>query len=172
LTLQFKMLRQINAAQAQVSAASGEANRLHERLQTLKSRLPKADEQKALASEIEALDKKTMAIAGGTSGPGFFETEPSSTTTLRSLTNALSQVERAVGSADVAPTADAATAFERDQQGMQKALVEWNRIKDQDVPHLNSLLKQAGLPPLSLDEERKSSAELGASQAFDDATDY
>ena len=172
LVLQFKMARQIYTAQAQVSAASSEANRLHEHLQTLKSRLPKAHDEKALAGELEALDKKTMAVSGGTSPTGFFETEPSSITSLRSLINALSQVERAVGSADVAPTADAITAFERDQQGVQRALAEWNSIKNTDVPHLNSSLKQAGLPPISLQEEKKSSAELGAGQAFDDATDY
>jgi len=172
LALQFKMARQINAVQEQVSSASGEANRLHEHLQTLKSRLPKAEGRKAVAGELEVLDKKTMAIAGGTPGPGFFVTEPPSTPSLRSLTNALSQVERAVGSADAAPTADAVTALERDQQGVQEALAEWNRIKSQDVPRLNSLLKQAGLPPISVEEEKKSSAELGASQVFDDATDY
>ena len=172
LALQFKMVRQINAVQEQVSSASGEANRLHEHLQTLKSRLPKAEGRKAVAGELEVLDKKTMAIAGGTPGPGFFVTEPPSTPSLRSLTNALSQVERAVGSADAAPTADAVTALERDQQGVQEALAEWNRIKSQDVPRLNSLLKQAGLPPISVEEEKKSSAELGASQVFDDATDY
>jgi hypothetical protein len=155
LVQQFQMVRQINTAQAQVSAAFGEANRLHEQLQALKARLPKASDQKALADEVEALDQKTMAIAGGTSGPGFFETEPSATTSLRSLTIALGQVERAVGSADVAPTADAVTAFQHDQQAMQQALAEWNKIKSKEVSRLNPSLKQAGLPPISLEEGKK-----------------
>ena len=155
LVLQFQMVRQINTAQAQVSAAFGEANRLHEQLEALKSRLPKASDQKALADEVETLDKKTMAIAGGTSGPGFFETEPSTTTSLRSLTTALGQVARAVGSADVAPTADAVTAFQRDQQAMQQALAQWNKITSKDVARLNPSLKQAGLPPISLEEGKK-----------------
>ena len=171
LALQFKMARQINMAQAQVSAAFGEANRLHGQLQALNSNLAKARGQKALAGEVEALDKKTIAIAGGTSGPSFSETEPSPTTSLRSLTVSLGQVERAVGSADVAPTADAVTAFQRDQQAVQEALAGWNKIKSQDVPHLNSTLKQAGLLPISLEEERKSRAELAVSLALDDADD-
>lgn len=155
LVQQFQMVRQINMAQAQVSAAFGEANRLHEQLQALKARLAKASDQKALADEAEALDQKTMAIAGGTSGPGFFETEPSATTSLRSLTVALGQVARVVGSADVAPTADAVTAFQHDQQAMQQALAEWNEIKTQEVSRLNPSLKQAGLPPISLEEGKK-----------------
>jgi hypothetical protein len=155
LVQQFQMVRQINMAQAQVSAAFGEANRLHEQLQALKARLPKASDQKALADEVEALDQKTMAIAGGTSGPGFFETEPSATTSLRSLTVALGQVARVVGSADVAPTADAVTAFQHDQQAMQQALAEWNKIKSKEVSRLNPSLKQAGLPPISLEEGKK-----------------
>jgi photosystem II stability/assembly factor-like uncharacterized protein len=162
LALQFKMAREISGAQAQVSAAAAEANRLHGQLQALKA---KASGQQALADELEALDKKTMALTGGTSPPGFFETEAPSTTTLRSLTIALGQVARAVGSADAAPTRDAVTAFQHDRQAVEKALAEWNQIKGKDVPHLNQALKQAGLPSVSL-EEVKGRAELGVTQSF------
>jgi hypothetical protein len=76
-----------------------------------------------------------------------------------------------VGSADLAPTADAITAVQRDQEATQKALAEWNEVKSKDVPGLNSSLKQAGLPAISLEEEKKSSAALGESLALDDADD-
>jgi len=171
LVLQFKTAQQINTAQAQVSAAFAAANRLHVQLQALSSKLAKMSEHQALAGEVEALEKRTMAIAGGTSAPGFFETQPSPTASLRALIVSLSQVERAVGSADVAPTLDAITAFQRNQQGVHKALEEWNKIESENVPHLNSSLKQAGLPPISLEEGRKSSPEQGVSQAFDDDND-
>jgi hypothetical protein len=171
LVLQFKMAQQINAAQAQVSAAFAAANRLHVQLQALSSRLAKTSEHPALAGEVEALDKHTMAIAGGTSTPGFYETEASAAASLRGLTVSLSQVERAVGSADVAPSADAVTAFQRNQQAVQKVLEEWTKIENEGVPHLNSSLKQAGLPPVSLEEGRKNSAQLDTSQAMADADD-
>ena len=87
------------------------------------------------------------------------------------MTIAFGQVERAVGSADLAPTADAVTAFQRDQQAVQEALAAWDKIKSQDVPHLNSSLRQAGLPPISLEEAKKSTAALGESMALDDAED-
>jgi len=171
LALQFKTAMQINAAQAQVAAAFGEANRLHEQLQALNSMLAKANGRKALAGEVAALDKKTLALSGGTSGPGFYETDAPTTDSLRALTIAFGQVERAVGSADLAPTADAVTAFQRDQQAVQEALAAWDKIKSQDVPHLNSSLRQAGLPPIWLEEAKKSTAALGESMALDDAED-
>ena len=171
LALQFKTAMQINAAQAQVAAAFGEANRLHEQLQALNSKLAKENGRKALAGEVAALDKKTLALSGGTSGPGFYETDAPTTASLRALTIAFGQVERAVGSADLAPTADAVTAFQRDQQAVQEALAAWDKIKSQDVPHLNSSLRQAGLPPISLEEAKKSSAALGESMALDFAED-
>jgi hypothetical protein len=87
------------------------------------------------------------------------------------LTIALGQVERAVGSADLAPTADAATAFQLDQQAVQQALAAWGKIKSQDVPHLNSSLRQAGLPPISLEEAKGSSAALRESMGLDVAED-
>jgi photosystem II stability/assembly factor-like uncharacterized protein len=171
LALQFKIAMQINAAQTQVAAAFGEANRLHEQLQPLNSKLAKENGRKALAGEVSALDKKTLALSGGTSGPGLYETEAPATASLRSLTIALGQVERAVGSADLAPTADAATAFQLDQQAVQQALAAWGKIKSQDVPHLNSSLRQAGSPPISLEEAKGSSAALRESMGLDVAED-
>ncbi len=171
LALQFKIAMQINAAQTQVAAAFGEANRLHEQLQPLNSKLAKENGRKALAGEVSALDKKTLALSGGTSGPGLYETEAPATASLRSLTIALGQVERAVGSADLAPTADAATAFQLDQQAVQQALAAWGKIKSQDVPHLNSSLRQAGLPPISLEEAKGSSAALRESMGLNVAED-
>ena len=158
LMKQFELARQIGATEAQVSAAFRAANRLHEQLQALKSQLkPLTDDQKRLARELEALDRKTMAVAGGTSSPGFFEqAQPSrpGAESLRSLASALSAVERAVESADVAPTADAVSAFQHDQQAAQEALAQWNVIESKDLPRLNASLKQANLPPLSLEEKK------------------
>jgi len=171
LALQFKTAVEINAAQAEISVAFGEANRLHEQLQALNSNFAKEKGRKALAGEVDALDKKTTALSGGTSGPGFYETDAAPTASLRALTIALNQVERAVGSADLAPTADALTAFQLDQQAVREVLAGWEKIKSQEMPRLNLSLKQAGLPPVSLQEENKRSAALGETLALDDAED-
>jgi len=171
LARQFTMAVEIGSAQAQVSAAFGEANRLHEQLLALDSKLIKAGGRATLAGQVEALDKKATSLAGGTSAPGFFETEPASTASLRSLTLAWGQVERAVASADVAPTADAATALERDREATRKALAEWTEIKSNDLARLNSSLERAGLPTISLEEQRKNTADMGAGLLLDDADD-
>jgi hypothetical protein len=155
LVKQFEMARQIGAAQAQVSAALLSANRLLGQLQRLASQ---AGDQKPLVGQIAALDRKTLALAGGAPAPSPSEgAEPSAPApgTLRSLTSALGDVGRAVQSADVAPTADAVTAFQRSQQDVQKALAQWNEIKSQDLPKLNVSLKQANLQPVSLEERNR-----------------
>jgi hypothetical protein len=59
-----------------------------------------------------------------------------------------------VESADVAPTADAVTAFQNAQQPTQQALANWDGIKSQDISRLNASLKQAGLPPISVEGGR------------------
>ena len=149
LVKQFEMARQMGAALAQVSAAFRSANYLHEQLQSLAS---KASDQKPLVDQIEALDHKSMALAGGTSSPNPFEEAPSrpGVVTLRSLSGALGDVQRAEQSADVAPTADVVTAFQRDQQAIEKALEQWEEIKSKDVPRLNASLERAGLQPIPL----------------------
>jgi hypothetical protein len=155
LVKQFEMAQQIGAAQAQVGAVMLSANRLHGQLQKLASQ---AGDHTPLADQIAALDRKTQALAGGAPAPRASERGESAAPaagTLRALTSALGDVGRAVQSADVAPTADAVTAFRSNQQAMQKALTQWNDIKTQDVPKLNASLKQANLPPVSLEERRR-----------------
>ena len=148
LVKQFEMARQIGAAQVQVSAANREASRLHESLQKLQSA---AGDKKSLTDQIAALDRKTLDLSGGTPGSGFFEPEPAAiAVSLRSVSSALTAVERAVESADVAPTADAVTAFRQDQADMRRVLAQWSEIKGKDLPKLNASLKQAGLEPVSL----------------------
>jgi hypothetical protein len=155
LLRQFEMARQISAAQAQVGAAMRAANRLHGQLQLL---VAPASGGKSLAEQIAALDRKVLALTGGASAPGSFEGAESSASeanTLRSLNAALGAVARAVESADVAPSADALTAFQHDRQVMQQALAQWSEIKTQDVPKLNASLKQASLTPVSLKERSR-----------------
>ena len=152
LVKQFELARQITAAQAQVGAALLSANRLHGQLQKLASQ---AGDRKPIASQIEGLDRKTVALAGAAPAASPSEgAEPSAPAagTLHSLTSALGDVGRAVESADVAPTGDAVTAFQRDELAVQKALVQWKEIQSQDVPKLNASLKQANLQPVSLEE--------------------
>jgi len=155
LMKQFEMARQIGAAQAQVAATLLSADRLHGQLESLAS---KAGDRKPLADQIAALDHKTMALTGGATGPSPSEEAGPSVSaihSLSSLNSALGEVERAVESADVAPTGDAVTAFGRDRQEMQKVLAQWNEIVSKDVPKLNASLKQTNLQPVLLEEGKR-----------------
>jgi len=150
LVKQFTLARAINENQAKLQDASREANRLHDQLHGLVAKL---GGQQALAAQVESLDKKVMTVAGPPSASGFGAEAPATAQpTLRSVSAAWGELDRAVESADVAPTVDALTAFEHDRQLTQKALNAWAELKTKDVAHVNELLRQAGLPALTLEK--------------------
>ena len=150
LIRQFTMAQQITVAQGQVQQASREGNRMHEQLQSLRAKLVG---QEAIANQVETLDRKMTAFTGAApernpDSSGVEEPEASGAT-FRSLAAAWSEVERAVESADAAPTADAVTAFAHDQQLTRKQLARWEEVKLKDLPRLNEMLRQGNLPLVS-----------------------
>ena len=156
LLKQFEVANRVGELQEQVSVAIREASRLRGQLQSLR---PKVETQKTLADALAALERRTEAMAGAapSNNPDFEGVGTPSApdrTSLRFLSGALSELERAVESADVAPSTDALTAFARDQQAVGRALAQWNEIKNQDLPRLNSLLRQANLPGVSIDQPK------------------
>lgn len=160
LIKQFEMARRINAAQGEVSQALQEASRLHEQIQALRKKL---SSDATLATQAHALDRKTEVFMGPTAArnpdASGVEEPQEDETSFRHLTGLWQEVERAVESADAAPTPDAATAFERDRRLTRKTLAVWEEVKTQELARLNQALRQANLPPLSLE---KSSREAGA----------
>lgn len=153
LQKQFEVAKRVGELQAQVSLANREARRIQAQLQSLR---PRVASQKALADALAALEGRIVAIVGTppASNPEFSGVALPSTpdhTSFRFLSGALGELERAVESADVAPTADALTAFQKDQQAVRKALAQWNEIKSRELARLNTLLRQANLPPISTD---------------------
>jgi len=156
LQKQFEVASRVGELQEQVSVAIREANRLRGQLQSLR---PKVETQKTLADALAALERRTEAMAGAAPGnnpefEGVGTPSAPDRTSLRFLSGALGELERAVESADVAPSTDVLTAFARDQQAVRKALAQWNEIKNKDLPRLNSLLRQANLPGVSIDQPK------------------
>ena len=154
LMKQFTMAQQIGDTQSKVQGALHEVNNLRVSLQSLQGKL---SAQQNLVNEVEGLAGKITAIAGPPpprAPAGFGEEEPNvGVANLRTLAAALGEVDRAVDSADAAPTADAVTAFGRDQQLLRKLLAQWEEVKSKDVPRLNESLKKAGLSTLSVESE-------------------
>jgi hypothetical protein len=154
LIKQFTMAQQIGGSQAKVRQALREANNLRERLGALQGKLTG---QQNLVELAEALGRKITAIAGPPlpRTPSGFGEDASDIgeSNLRSLAAAWSEIDQAVESADAAPTADAVTAFSRDQQLMQKLSALWQEVKSKDLPRLNESLKKAGLDALPVESE-------------------
>ena len=159
LVRQFEMTQEILAAQTRVVSASREASRLRSSLESLR---PRVAGRAALADVIEALDRRTKAILGPEPANPFASSANEAATdrtSLRYLSGALGEVERVVESADVAPTEDAVTALAQEHQAMNSRLAQWNEVKTRDLPQLNSMLGQANLPPISLEERQPGPAE-------------
>jgi photosystem II stability/assembly factor-like uncharacterized protein len=154
LVKQFTVAREIGASQARVQQALHEANNLRESLRALQGKLTG---QEKLAGEAETFKQKLTAIAGPPPPripAGFGEEDPNvGEGNLRTLVAAWSEVDRAVESADAAPTADAVTAFGRNQLLTRKLRALWEEVKSKDLLGLNESLKKAGLQALSLERE-------------------
>jgi hypothetical protein len=153
---QFTMAQQITAQQAIIQQAARDGNFLHEQLQSLRAKLggqKPSSGQETLVNQAESLDRKVTAITGeapprNPDAAGVEEPEAGETN-IRSLTAAWGEVERAVESAEAAPTADAVTAFENNQKSTRKVLGQWEELKNEDLARLNQLLRQANLPVLT-----------------------
>ena len=41
---------------------------------------------------------------------------------------------------------------EQDEQVLRSTLAQWSEVKTRDLPHLNTMLREANVPPISLEE--------------------
>jgi photosystem II stability/assembly factor-like uncharacterized protein len=108
----------------------------------------KADEQASVAEF-----QKDMNTVIGPPPPDYgtpvipVQTDRSS---LRYFTAALRQVQGAIQSADAAPTPDQLKALTSLERPARAALAGWQRLITVELPALNSKLRQAGVPTLTL----------------------
>jgi hypothetical protein len=108
--------------------------------------------QGALADAIGALDQKTAALAGGAGGGrGGGGAGRSDRTNLASLNGELASVYGILQGADETPTARAEAAAGELRLALTAQLARWRELKTVDVPALNERLRQANLPPVSLE---------------------
>ena len=151
LELQFETDRQIVAARQKVSQAMADAENLGKQLQLLQ---PKTKRQPELSREIENVQHKLLNVLGrqqASSPDDSGELGPSrDLTSLRYLEKAFGKLEYVVESADAAPTPDALKAFHQRRQVLESTMGEWSEIKSKDLPKLNSLLRQAKLPAITI----------------------
>jgi len=96
---------------------------------------------------LDALDKKAAALAGGDTGRGR-GFGGGSLDTLSGVSGALGQMMGLLQAADRPPTPAVAAAVTERQGALGAVIRRWNAIRTEDVPAINDLLTQAGLPPI------------------------
>ena len=143
---QFAFARSVEAAQAMLGTASGEAGQLHTALLAARKQ-----PDPAFGDAYGALDAKIVGIAGILDAPNpnnAWAMPPKSTSTFRFLASALDKLASAADDADAAPSPDARTGYDALMPMLQCALDDWQRLKVEDLAALNARLKAAGKPVL------------------------
>ena len=146
LAQQRDLAMKIAVSLAGSAAAFREIREAQRKLEELRARLERDPKNNDAAKTAKALEAKLLAIAG--SGQPQFP--PPTDPTLASLNGALSSLAVNVDSADVAPTAQAAEAFEIYQRLVARQLEHWAEVKRKDLEAFNALLKERGLPAISI----------------------
>ena len=114
----------------------------------LKERSAKAGKG-AVADAIAALDKQAAELEGAAQS-NFFGLPPGAKQpeNFSSLNQHFGGLLSVADSADAAPTTQATAVFRQLQEDLQKLIVRWAKIRQQDIPALNAELKKSGLVPI------------------------
>jgi hypothetical protein len=142
LRQQFDLAKQVEAERVRLSSALNQARGLRERITALRARA-EGTARGALDEFVRGLDRAAGPPIG--SEEDFDESEAESTN-LRRLSSGMARFQRAVESADVAPTPDALAGFERRRAEVSRELSHWKGFLDTELPALNRALEAAGLP--------------------------
>jgi len=116
----------------------------------LKDRAAKAGKG-AAANAIAALDKQAAEIEGGTQSV-FFGLPPSGKQpeTLSTLNQHFGAILAVADSADAAPTTQANAVYKELEDALETLLRRWTKLRQEEIPSLNTLLKKANLPAIDL----------------------
>jgi hypothetical protein len=148
LQRQFSIAQQTAGLLRQASQARQQATAVHQQLQRLRSQ---ASGQSAASTAIEGVDRKLMDVIGQPrTAPGGFPEEPGNPNSFQAVTRSLQQVLQSVESADVAPTQGDLAALQQAQQNLTTTLARWNDFRNKDLQQLNSTLRQANLPSITV----------------------
>jgi hypothetical protein len=118
----------------------------------LKERAAKAGNG-ALADAIAALDKQAAELEGAAQS-NFFGLPPGARQpeNFSGLNQHFGGILAVADSADAAPTAQATTVFKELEEALGNLVARWAKIRQQDIPALNSELKKNGLAAVDPDK--------------------
>jgi hypothetical protein len=153
---QFELARKVEAEQAKLATAMGDANRLHAALQKARK-----DASGDLQKSIDALDAKVVAAGNIVNSPNPYNAwtiPPDNVQNFRYLGTALGSLMQAVdGGADAAPSPDARDGYTKLSGMLDASLQKWGALKTSELPALNAKLKAAGKKPISLESKEAAS---------------
>src|SRR5271157_3353974 len=150
LEQQFMLSMQMYEGEMRAAAAAGQARGLRKQLQQLQKNAGQALAG-PLADAVAALDKKAEALVGAESrGFGRFG-GGGGPETLNSIRGTLGSLLARLQGADVAPTTQTAAAVADRQKALAGLLARWTALQNEDLPKLNTQLKQANLPAVTIE---------------------
>ena len=143
LRRQFELEMNITAAIHRDYQTLQQVRGLRQQLKTLTGRVPAGP----LLNAVTALDKKLDELEGEGEGRTFFSTPQGRS--LARLNMGLTTLLERVDDADAAPTSPQLSTFADARSVLDQQVATWERVKKDDVPALNSQLKQSGQQPLN-----------------------
>jgi hypothetical protein len=143
LKQQYDLSMQCYEGMKQIRNAIEEARKLGDQLRSLSAQAG----QTAPSAAIKSLDQKIASIVGAAGGRfGGGSQEPS----LNRARSQLLQLMTTIQGSDFAPTTAMIMAGEQSRKSAGEMLDRWRQLKDGELKALNELLRQAGLPRVSL----------------------
>jgi photosystem II stability/assembly factor-like uncharacterized protein len=144
LLQQFQASQQLYNDLLMVVPTADQVDAVRKQLDDLRPKAGQGD----LGTAMDALNQKLQALAGGVTRRPGAGTEPPNLGNTRTRLLALLGV---LQEADVAPTTQAVSAERELNQTAPALLQQWQRIKLQDIPALNTQLRNANLPELKVE---------------------
>ena len=115
----------------------------------------------AVAAAIKALEDKVTAALDGPENPPAVGPKPIG---LQSASDDALSIYGMVSQVDAAPTAAQVAATATIERGLPAALGDWGKILGTDLPALNAILKQAGLPELDASRKQRDKRSVGSEE--------
>lgn len=144
LERQFTLAKQMYDDLIKATAA------LHE-ISILREQLKARQGQPVVGQAAPTIDSRLDAIAGPEHGGHGFGRGPAGPPTLASARMQIARLEHSIESADEAPTAAQAEAFQTAEKPLAGLIEQWRKMKETDLKSLNTELRKQHLAVITLD---------------------
>jgi photosystem II stability/assembly factor-like uncharacterized protein len=147
LQKQFEAATEVSRRQAKITETQRDVQQLLSQARQIRSQV---QNNVALASALDSLIQKAEDVAGApTARFGLVPSRPpKERPDLSSLSAKFARVFSAVNDGDAAPTVDAMRAFNAAQTDLAAVQAKWSALTTEDLPAINTRLKQGGLAPI------------------------